>query len=229
MRQEVPGRGGPLGPLDWRKVLPFEPCATSDRPEWAGLDAARFRAASASELNVPDLTHHRLVLITRPPEELDLRYEGVKRHVPPPAGSILQVPAGSPAWWRRGGRMETLIVFLEPGLVARVAAEAFGLDPAHTEEVIADARAEATLTTSQGTAGGGPVFETPVRRPSTPGSRRPDPRQPAARGRGVNPAIVPRTSWGCAVRVVPTRAARVGSSINGSKGSCGPRAARLSC
>ena len=35
--------------------------------------------------------------ITRPPEELDLRYEGVKRHVPPPAGAIMLVPAGSPA------------------------------------------------------------------------------------------------------------------------------------
>ena len=28
--QAEPARGGPLGPLDWRKVLPFEPCAASD-------------------------------------------------------------------------------------------------------------------------------------------------------------------------------------------------------
>jgi hypothetical protein len=28
--QAEPGRGGPLGPLDWRKVLPFEPCAATD-------------------------------------------------------------------------------------------------------------------------------------------------------------------------------------------------------
>jgi AraC family transcriptional regulator len=130
MRQEEPVRGGPLGPLEWRKVLPFEPCAASGRLGWAGLDAARYRVASASELNVPALTHHRLVLIARPPEELDLRYEGVKRHVPPPAGSIMLVPVGSPARWRWSGRMDTLITFLEPGLVARVAAEAFGLDPA---------------------------------------------------------------------------------------------------
>ncbi len=129
MRQGEPGRGGPLGPLDWCKILPFEPCAASDRRGWAGLEAARFRAASASGLNVPALTHHRLVLIARPPEELDLLYDGVKRHVPPPAGSILVIPAGSPARWRWSGRMETLIDFLEPGLVARVAAEAFDLDP----------------------------------------------------------------------------------------------------
>ena len=131
MRQDEPGRGDPIGPLDWRKILPFEPCAASDRGS-ADLEAARFRAASASGLNVPALTHHRLVLIARPPEELDLRYDGVKRHIPPPAGSILVIPAGSPARWRWSGRMETLIDFLEPRLVARVAAEAFDLDPART-------------------------------------------------------------------------------------------------
>src|SRR4029077_8003783 len=70
------------------------------------------------------------VLITRPPEELDLLFEGVKRHVSPPAGSILVVPAGSPALWRWGGRKDSLHISLDPGLVARVAAEAFDLDPA---------------------------------------------------------------------------------------------------
>jgi AraC family transcriptional regulator len=54
----------------------------------------------------------------------------VKRHVPPPAGAISAVPAGSPARWRWSGRFDWLHIFLEPGLVARVAAEAFGLDPA---------------------------------------------------------------------------------------------------
>ena len=95
-----------------------------------GLEAARYRAAPASELNPPPLTHHWLVLVTRPPEELDLLYEGVKRHVPPPAGSISLVPAGSPALWRWGGPKDSLHIHLEPGLVGRVAAEAFGLDPA---------------------------------------------------------------------------------------------------
>ena len=40
------------------------------------------------------------------------------------------VPAGSPARWRWSGRNDTLHVYLEPGLVTRVAAEAFDLDPA---------------------------------------------------------------------------------------------------
>src|SRR5205807_139662 len=71
-----------------------------------------------------------LVLIIRPPEQLDLLYGGVKRHVSPPAGSIAVVPAGTTALWRWSGRKDSLHVYLEPGLVARVAAETFDLDPA---------------------------------------------------------------------------------------------------
>ena len=130
-RQEEPGRGGPLGPLAvMREIIPFEADAASDRLGWAGLEAARYRAAPASELSPPALTHDRLVLFARPPEVLDLRYEGVKRHVPPPAGAISLVPAGSPAIWRWSGCFDWLSIFLEPGLVARVAAESFDLDPA---------------------------------------------------------------------------------------------------
>jgi AraC family transcriptional regulator len=129
-QQEEPEGGGPIGPLDWRKILPFEPAASSDRLGWVGLQAARCRAEPAFERNVPALTHHRLVLIARPPEELDLRYEGVKRHVPSPAGSITLVPAGSPVLARSSGHKDELHIFLEAGLVARVAAEVFDLDPA---------------------------------------------------------------------------------------------------
>ena len=40
------------------------------------------------------------------------------------------VPAGRPTLWRWSGSFDSLHIFLEPGLVTRVAAEAFGLDPA---------------------------------------------------------------------------------------------------
>jgi AraC family transcriptional regulator len=131
IRHEEPRRGGLLGPLAaLRKFVPFETAAASNGLGWAGLEAARYRASPASEINYPAITHHRLVLFDRPPEELDLLYEGVKRHVPPPAGSISVVPAGAPSLWRWSGSKDSLHVYLEPGLVARVAAEAFGLDPA---------------------------------------------------------------------------------------------------
>jgi AraC family transcriptional regulator len=54
----------------------------------------------------------------------------VKRRVPPPAGSISVVPAGLPSRWRPSGSRELLHVYLEPGLVAHVAAQEFDLDPA---------------------------------------------------------------------------------------------------
>jgi AraC family transcriptional regulator len=130
MPEEEPVRGPLIGPLDWLKILPSEPVASSDRLGWVGLEAARYRAERPAEHSPPALTHHRLVLFIRPPEELDLEYDGVKRHVPPPAGAVSLVPAGCPSRWRPRGRREFLHVYLEPGLVERVAAEAFDLDPA---------------------------------------------------------------------------------------------------
>jgi AraC family transcriptional regulator len=130
MRQQEPGRVGPIGPLERLRAVPPEAAASSDRLGWVGLEAARYRAAPAGEVNSPALTHHRLVLVTRPPEEIDLRYEGVKRHRPAPAGAVSVVPAGIPVMWRWVGRKDALHIFLESGLLARVADEAFDLDPA---------------------------------------------------------------------------------------------------
>jgi AraC family transcriptional regulator len=59
-----------------------------------------------------------------------LHCDGVNRVAPPRAGAILVVPAGNPARWRWSSHTDSLHVFLEPGLVERVAAEAFELDPA---------------------------------------------------------------------------------------------------
>ena len=130
MREEAPGLDGPLTPLDLRKIAPIEAAAASDRLGWVGLEAARYRAEPAFEFHAPAITHHTLVLFSRPPDELELRYEGVKRHRPPPAGAISLVPAGSPHQVRSSGCKDELHIWLESGLVARVATEAFDLDPA---------------------------------------------------------------------------------------------------
>ena len=130
MREEELGRGPLLGPRDWRERLPFEPAAASDGLGWVSLEAERMSAAPASEINQPAMTHHMLVLYTRPPEELELSTEGVNRLVRPLVGSISMVPAGQPVRWRWSGSKDALHIYLEPALVARVAAEAFGLDPA---------------------------------------------------------------------------------------------------
>jgi AraC family transcriptional regulator len=131
MQQDEPGREGTLGPIaTLRKIIPVEAAAASDRLGWVGLEAARYCDVPAFEFNPPAMFHHRLILYARPSEELDLVYEGVKRHVPPSAGSLSLVPAGSPHRVRSSGCKNELHVYLDPGLVGRVAAEAFDLDPA---------------------------------------------------------------------------------------------------
>ena len=103
MREEELRRTDPLGPLDWLRLLPHVTAASSDRLGWVGLEAARYQAASAAELNLPAVTHHLLILFARPPEELDMRYEGVKRHVPPPPARFLWCrPAARPGCGRAG-------------------------------------------------------------------------------------------------------------------------------
>jgi AraC family transcriptional regulator len=130
MPEEEQGRG-PSGPLELRRqVVPFEACAASDQFGWVGLEAARYRAAPASDIDQPPMTHHTLILYTRPPEQLELWYEGVRRDVAPSSGSISVVPAGHPVRWRWCGCKDSLHIYLAPELVAQVAAEAFGLDPA---------------------------------------------------------------------------------------------------
>jgi hypothetical protein len=49
MPVKEPGRGDPLGPLDWRKMFPFEQAAARDRPGWMGLGAAHYRPEPAFE------------------------------------------------------------------------------------------------------------------------------------------------------------------------------------
>ena len=130
MRQQEPGLSGLLGPMELIKHFPGEPGAASDRLRWVGLEALRYRDQPPNEAFQPPLTHHSLVLFIRTPKEFELQCDGVNRVVPPRAGSILVVPAGSPARWRWDGPKDSLHIYLEPELVTRVAAEEFELDPA---------------------------------------------------------------------------------------------------
>jgi AraC family transcriptional regulator len=130
MHQHQPRLSGPIGPLELIKNLTEEVFAASDRRRWVGLEAVRYREQPPNEVFQPPLTHHALVLFIRTPKDFEAQSDGIRRVVPPPAGSILMVPAGSPARFRWSSHSDSLHVFLEPGLVAQVAAEAFDLDPA---------------------------------------------------------------------------------------------------
>lgn len=111
-------------------LVPIIPNATSFHLGWVGLQALRWSDCVTNELSRPPLGYHTLVLTTRAPEQMTARYDGVKRDKSPAVGSIAVLPANSGAsFWRWRGRKDSLHVFLEPKLVARVASTSFELDP----------------------------------------------------------------------------------------------------
>jgi AraC family transcriptional regulator len=118
-----------------QKLAPFNPVATSNGMGWNGLQAMHWRKIPASgEISFFPMSQHKLVLMIRPPEKMDLRYEGVKLDRPVPAGSILVMPAGSSREirWQGSIDIESLDIYLDPSLVGRVTAEAFESDPTRT-------------------------------------------------------------------------------------------------
>ncbi|HXM05090.1 MAG TPA: AraC family transcriptional regulator [Chthoniobacterales bacterium] len=113
--------------------VPLTPSATSYGMGWKTLRAVHYRGSAASgEFSLPPVSRHQLFLIIQPSERLELRSEGVKLDRPPAAGSIHVIPAGSSVRWRREGSRNSLLIDLEPSLIARVAAEAFELDSSRT-------------------------------------------------------------------------------------------------
>jgi AraC family transcriptional regulator len=106
--------------------------ATSYGMGWKGLQAVREENPGGEFGRVGTASAHVLGLCVRPPEKMDVRYDGVKRDMPYPAGSISVVPAGSSVLSRWQGSRDSLFVFLEPSLVTRVAAESFELDLSRT-------------------------------------------------------------------------------------------------
>jgi AraC family transcriptional regulator len=106
--------------------------ATSYGMGWKGLQAVRMDSPDGEFSVMITRSTHVLWLIVGPPEKMELRYEGVKRDLPLPAGSITVVPAGSSVLSRWQGSKDSLLIYLEPSLVAQVAAESFELDPSRT-------------------------------------------------------------------------------------------------
>src|SRR5262245_28178123 len=130
MTRESSNHDVALRPRELARLVPFGPYAASNWSDSVGMLAARYLDAPASEIALPPSSHHKLVLVNRPSEQGEVRYEDVLRYVPPAAGSVLVIPAGSPVRWRWSGRNDSLTVSLDPHLVRRIAAESFELDPA---------------------------------------------------------------------------------------------------
>ena len=92
------------------------------------VQATHQRNIGSDEIRIGALPQHLIILFTKPPLEMNVRCEGVKRNTPPPVGSIALVPVGAvaDASWR--GNKDCLQVSVEPNLVKRVAAKSFERD-----------------------------------------------------------------------------------------------------
>src|SRR5262245_14018430 len=84
MQRETPGRSSLLTPLEYHRLVRDRPTAARYQFGWVGLDAERYRDGPDGEVDPPAMTHHTLIIFHRPPDEMDVRYEEVKRHLPPP-------------------------------------------------------------------------------------------------------------------------------------------------
>ena len=115
-----------------QKIVPFAPLATSYGMGWKGLQAVRYRKNDSELSWVGTPGTHVLVLTIRPPQKMQLRYGEVKRDMPPPVGSIAVVPAGRRVRVRWQGSLDVLLIYLEPSLVERVAAESCEFDATRT-------------------------------------------------------------------------------------------------
>jgi AraC family transcriptional regulator len=112
-----------------QKLIPFVPSATSYGMGWKTLQAVRYRKGPVSaELSLPPVSWHGIILTIRPAEKFEARYDEMRIDRPPGAGSINVIPAGSSVQWRRQGSMDGVTIYLDPIVVARIAAESFGFD-----------------------------------------------------------------------------------------------------
>ena len=147
-----------------QKFVPLTPSVTSYGMGWKTLQAVHYRGSAASgEFSLPPVPRHKLFLIIRPSERLELRSEGVRLNRPPAAGSIHVIPAGSSVRWCREENRDALLIDLEPSLIARCAgsgppANEFELTVLPLRRVLASwRRASAAIATRSGAGSSVPI------------------------------------------------------------------------
>jgi AraC family transcriptional regulator len=125
-------RGRPLTPDELRAGLAFVPAVSSLPLGWSGVRVEDIPALPAGEADQPPLSHLFLILGGRTPPRQpfvqcdDARYEAAEGF----AGAVTVIPAGAASRFRWSGTVDCTHYYVSPGLVAKVADEACGLDPA---------------------------------------------------------------------------------------------------
>ena len=70
MQRDLEAHGAVLDPHEFPSTVPVRPTVASHGLGWAGLEAARFINLAGIEVDRPALTHHALILFTKPPDDL---------------------------------------------------------------------------------------------------------------------------------------------------------------
>jgi AraC family transcriptional regulator len=122
----------PSSHKDIRSLHKVIPDATSDNLGWAGLQVVRYRDLATNEIHMPALSQHLLMLHTKPPAQVNFRYEGGTRDIPAPLGSITFIPVGSAVECRWRGAKDAIHMYLDPKLISRIATTSFELDLSRT-------------------------------------------------------------------------------------------------
>ncbi|HKY94198.1 MAG TPA: AraC family transcriptional regulator [Kiloniellales bacterium] len=108
----------------WGATMPRPPVATSEGRGWRLLTARRFRHTPVETFTAPPLAQHLVTLFLRGSAELDWQLEDRRlsgRTVP---GHIMVMAAGQVNVWRWTGWPDVLHLYLPPGYLSDLAAEA---------------------------------------------------------------------------------------------------------
>ena len=128
MKYTWPYSGRPLSPDQFRAKLPGA-SRSSALLGWSGIHVEHVPVLAAGEFEVPPLTYHHVVLLGRTsPGFASQRCDGVKYEGLSLPGGVGVIPAGAARRCRFEKSGSWTYAQVDPGLVARVAAESCGID-----------------------------------------------------------------------------------------------------
>jgi len=115
--------GGLVEPGDWVKHMPRAPERSSAGLDWPHLQAYRFLNPPSRGLYLPPLASHFIVAHLSTPCDVRTRWSGTARACRSIPGNLMIMSAGQDSFWDWTVELDELHLFLDPALLARLAAE----------------------------------------------------------------------------------------------------------
>ena len=103
--------------------MPRAPARSSDGLDWPHLQAYRFLNPPSPGLYLPPLASHFIVAHLSTPCDVRTRWSGTARACRSVPGNLMIMSAGQDSFWDWTVELDELHLFLDPALLARLAAE----------------------------------------------------------------------------------------------------------